>query len=348
VAPAVALAKDGFPWAPVCTSLATEAIALVRKESPGANRYYPDGDPIPPGTLVKLPGLGELLEEFAQLGAALFQGKVGEEVATLVQERGGVLEVDDFVFARAAWVPPLMTTVKGRRLWATPAPTHGPSLLEVAAMTGVVDQAQLFRAVAKAIAQRGATLADPSGTSIVSAADHEGNVIVIIHSNSFPRFGSGLIVSRYDLILNNRPGRGFSSVKGHPNYPAAGKRPSTTLHAWAMGDDRNRPHILGGTPGGENQMPWNAQTIAAVLGGESDPGRLVVSPHWGWLAGDGVEIEEGFADPDIQKLTAGATRVERLPRWGLSSAQQVVLCPLPGQAIIGAVDPRTGGAGVAV
>ena len=77
-------------------------------------------------------------------------------------------------------------------------------------------------------------LADPTGTSIVSAADADGNVVVVVHSNSFPRFGSGIVVPAFDLVLANRAGRGFTPEPGHPNFPTAGRRPATTLHAWAV------------------------------------------------------------------------------------------------------------------
>src|SRR5690606_40886656 len=99
--------------------------------------------------------------------------------------------------------------------------------------------------------------------------------VVVIHSNSFPRFGSGLVVPEHDLILNNRPGRGFSPDPDHPNFPAPGRRPATTLHAWALSDSEGRPELLGGTPGGENQMPWNTQLLCQALTGESSPGLLV-------------------------------------------------------------------------
>ena len=68
---------------------------------------------------------------------------------------------------------------------------------------------------------------------MVSAADGEGNVVVVVHSNSFPPIGSGIVVPDYDLVLANRAGRGFTPT-GHPNFPNAGRRPATTLHAWAV------------------------------------------------------------------------------------------------------------------
>ncbi|MCU1650877.1 MAG: gamma-glutamyltransferase [Pseudonocardia sp.] len=84
--------------------------------------------------------------------------------------------------------------------------------------------------------RRRSTHADSSiggGTSVVTAADTAGNAIVLVHSNSFQRYGSGIVVAPYGLVLSNRPGRGFTDDPSHPNFPAPGRRPVTTLHAWA-------------------------------------------------------------------------------------------------------------------
>ena len=343
VSPAIGVANDGFVWPGINHSLSVESRQLVLANNRDANRYFPAGEPLLPHSVVRLPGLAEVLEEFATRGAGLFTSPLGEAMARYVTARGGVLTVDDFERARAEWVAPDSAEVGGRVLWATPAPTHGPSLLRALEFSAgtVWDRIQSGAAMRS-------ELHDPSGTSIVSAADSEGNVAVVIHSNSFPRFGSGLVVPEYDLILSNRPGRGFSPDPDHPNFPAPGRRPATTLHAWGLSDDAGRPEMLGGTPGGENQMPWNTQLLCDCLGGEMDPGRLVVGPRWELAPDGGVVIEEGLDPAVVNELSERAARLEQVPRWGLRSAYQLVRVPRTGEAVVGAVDPRTGGAGVPI
>jgi gamma-glutamyltranspeptidase/glutathione hydrolase len=192
-------------------------------------------------------------------------------------------------------------------------------------------------------------LGDASGTSIVSAADREGNCVVVVHSNSYPRYGSGLIVGDYDLVLANRAGRGFTPEPGHPNFPVPGRRPATTLHAWAVSDDTGRPSLLGGTPGGDNQVVWNAQLLQGVIDGHHAPGALVTAPRWEWLpADDGVRIEAGFDEADAAALATASPRTVRVGRWGLPCAQQVIAVPEDGRAIVGAADPRTVGCALGV
>lgn len=352
-APAVALARAGFAWAPICAVLGEESAALVATWTPGGCRYYPSGRPLVAGEIVRLPGLAGVLEAWVELGGDLFAGPLGATVAARVQAAGGVLDADDLRAAEAQWCEPVLATVGGWDVWATPAPTHGPSLLD--ALTGWhpgTSAAELLVAVRGAAARRDTGSGDPlvaAGTSMVSAADADGTVVTVVHSNSYPRFGSGVVLDEHDLILANRAGRGFAAAPGHPNFPAPGRRPLTTLHAWAAGPRGTGPALLGATPGGANQMPWNAQLLAQVLAGCTDPGVLVTSPRWEWEPERGaLRVEAGLAGDDVASLAATGAPVEEVPRWALRSAQQVVRRPEPGEAVVGAVDPRTGGLALGV
>jgi gamma-glutamyltranspeptidase/glutathione hydrolase len=350
-APAIALATDGFPWARISTLLGEESAALVAEHNPDGTVYYPSGRPPRPGQLMRLPGLAALLGELVQRGASLFAGPAGADLVARVQGAGGVLEQDDLLSASAEWVPTVRASVRGYDLWATPAPTHGPALLDAMGRMASDSAGALLAAVRAAAAERARTLADPlvaAGTSMVSAADSDGNAVCIVHSNSYPRFGSGLVVEEWDLILANRAGRGFTGEEGHPNFPHPGRRPATTLHAWAAGPSGAGPTLLGGTPGGVNQMPWNAQSLRDVIAGEADPGRLVTAPRWEWLPERGVvRAEAGASEADLASLGTDVP-VEAADQWSLRSAQQVLCRPEPGQAVQGGVDPRTGGLALGV
>ena len=106
---------------------------------------------------------------------------------------------------------------------------------------------------------------------------------------------------------------------------------------------------MGGTPGGENQMVWNAQAIQAIVDGETEPGRLVAQPRWEWIpADDGVRAEIGFGADELDALGAVAPRCEPVGRWELPCAQQVIAVPTAGRAVTAAADPRTVGAAVGV
>lgn len=351
-APAISVAREGVVWASICQVLGEESAELVARHHPEGTVHFPGGAPLQAGDVIRFPGYARALASWAELGAGFLQGPVGEAIVERVAAADGVLTSADLAHGQATWCAPSRDRVQGHDVWVTPAPTHGPSLLDALGRHEPADPGGLWAATQAAIAHREATLGEPgdAGTSMVTAVDAEGTVVVIVHSNSYPRFGSGLLVSAYDLILNNRAGRGFSGEPGHPNFPSMGRRPATTLMAWAVGPAGSAPTHLGATPGGANQMPWNAQLVAELLGGsQPTPGRLVTAPRWEWLPeDDSVRVEEDLPPEVRAAVTAAATRVEEVPQWGLRCAQQVALRPRPGSARVVAVDPRTGGAAVPV
>jgi gamma-glutamyltranspeptidase/glutathione hydrolase len=352
-APAVALAERGFAWSDLCAALAAEADDLLVRHQPGGCRYRPAGGALAAGAHLRLPGLATLLEAFAATGADLFAGAIGDAVAARVRDAGGVLDRADLTTAHATWSPADSGDLTGATMWSTPAPTFGPALLATLA-DGAADDGALARSVAAALDRQARTgdpyrpgpgyggrpanrsgdaaeatpgapalLVEGEGTSVVAAADADGGAVVIVHSNSFPQFGSGLVVDDLDLILANRAGRGFASDPNHPDFPAPGRRPRTTLHAWAFG--RGTPTLLGGTPGGAQQVPWNAQVLTALArtpaarpnGGE-DPAAAVTRPLWrleagrvvaeaDWLAADPTTADPTAADPTAAGPTEAAS-----------------------------------------
>ncbi|SDG26914.1 gamma-glutamyltransferase [Klenkia brasiliensis] len=337
-APAIALAERGVPWSAVCARLAAEADDLLVRHAPGGSVFRPAAARLPVGTRVRLPGLARLLRGFVEEGAGVFAGELGAEVLATVAEHGGVLTAADLASARASWSPPTSARVAGRTVWATPDPTHGPALLgALAAVAGPPGPAEVLAALERMNGGRRPALT--GGTSAVAAVDAEGGAVVVVHSNSWPQFGSGLVVPGLDLVLGNRAGRGFTFEPGHPNAPVAGRRPRTTLHAWAAADRSGRPAVLGATPGGEQQVPWNAQLLGRLLASgapDGDPvaadlavGAALAAPRWA-LDADGRVTGE----------TAGA------PPWSARSSHVVVR--VGGDVVSAAADPRLDGAAVAV
>ena len=71
----------------------------------------------------------------------------------------------------------------------------------------------------------------------------------------------------------------------------------------------------------------------------------MTAPIWEWLPDDhGVRIERGHADDEDDTLRAIVPRAVATSALGMEGAQQVVRVPRPGEAVVGAADPRTQGA----
>ena len=85
-----------------------------------------------------------------------------------------------------------------------------------------------------------------------------------------------------------------------------------------MSDTTGAPRWAGATPGGVNQLPWNAQTVARLLAGEERPGMLVAAPLWEWMPDDdGVRVEAGFAADDVEALRPQAQPRRERPAMGV-------------------------------
>ena len=333
VEPARELATRGFEWSPVAHRLTAEAVDLLADMNGAHCVYLPEGKPAASGEVVCLPGLAHTLEVYADNPGGFLEGPVGAAIVERVQGSGGVIDDADIASAVAEWCAPSTATIDGTRLWATPPPTYGRHLLRaVAEMRSANSRSAKREALERVILHRQHSLSDHpnSGTSVV-AASYQGKLVVLVHSNSFQNYGSGIVVPGFDLVLSNRAGRGFSADPTHPNFPAAGKRPATTLHAWACALPTGEI-FAGATPGGENQIRWNGQLLDELLSGCTAPRALVSNPRWGLHQGHYFDEADGAARSALT----------------VRSGQQVVMVDAARSRHAAAADPRTGCSAVPV
>ncbi len=332
VAPAAAAAREGVRWTRTSLSYLPESRELLERWSPRCC-YLRAPEP-KVGDVLRLPGLAKLLEAFAESGSELFFGEAGEQLIAELASRGGFLDTEDLRIRPARVCDAASIRLRGGQvLHAVPAPTHGALLLEaITRLEGSdADPASLIAELRAAARQAGADGRD-GGTSVVSAADRDGNCVVVVHSNSFPRFGSGVVLSS-GLVLNNRPGRGFDlqAAPEAANAPAAGRTPPTTLHAWALEDAQGL--AFGATPGGINQLPWNVQAVQDLLAGRS-LAETVTGPRWAVDDAGAYSAEPGAR-------IAAQLEPRALETMSLRSVQQITRIAADGM-LEAAADPRTG------
>jgi gamma-glutamyltranspeptidase/glutathione hydrolase len=130
-------------------------------------------------------------------------------------------------------------------------------------------------------------------TTAFVVADSEGNVATYITSLS-AAFGCGEIVDGTGILLNNRDGRGFSLVPGHPNLIAPGKRTMHTLMAFLATKD-GRPHLAWATRGGDAQAQWNLQVLNNIVHHRMNVQEAVERPRWfSFPATDPATIDAPF------------------------------------------------------
>ncbi|MBX5466027.1 MAG: gamma-glutamyltransferase [Firmicutes bacterium] len=189
------------------------------------------------------------------------------------------------------------------------------------------------------------TALTPGDTTSMVAADQDGLVVSYIHSLGLA-FGSGVFVPEGGFFLNNRAGRSFNRIPGHPNQAEGGKRPMHTLLAW-IAMRGGEPVLAGNTMGGDGQPQWNLQVLIDLVAGGRLPGEAVSLPRLTVLpATDAhtlddptvVHLEARFSPEVVANLERRGHRLKMVGPWGAGGSVQVVQRVANGWA--GASDPR--------
>ncbi len=318
LAPAVALAEDGFAVSPLLAFMLPALDGVT-----GCDELVGRG--LSTGDRLHRPGPARLLRAVIADGRAGFYG--GEFGERLLEVGGGEYAEDDLGRPLADWVDPLAVDVWGHRAWTVPPASQGylglagawiaervglpadpdderwPHVtVEAARLAGhdrpevlhegadgpaLVDPVRLEARAARydpdrAVALRGSRAA--GGTIYLCTADGEGLGVSLIQSNA-SGFGCHVAVPGTGVLLHNR-GVGFSLEPGHPAEYGPGRRPPHTLSpALVTRPDGSLRAVLG-TMGGDFQPQVVLQLLARLLAAGQDPGAVISAARW-VLAADG-------------------------------------------------------------
>ena len=147
------------------------------------------------------------------------------------------------------------------------------------------------------------TLTD-NGTTYLSVADSEGNMVSLIQSNySTVGFGSGIAVGGAGFALHNRGG-GFSLDKTSPNLLAGRKRPLHTIIPAFM--EKGDIRIAFGIMGGWNQAQAHAQFVSNIVDFGMNVQGALDAPRFSkeTFPGCDVNFESRIAESTRTALTA--------------------------------------------
>lgn len=134
VAPALRLARDGFP---VGRHLSRSAAAVVPKlapDSPLRALLAPGGQPLARGQLLRRPELAATLETLGRAGFAAFYregpGGIGTQIVQAAQQHGGLLTAEDLRNYKPVVRTPLQGSYRDYRIYVVPPPAGGVTALE--------------------------------------------------------------------------------------------------------------------------------------------------------------------------------------------------------------------------
>jgi len=177
LAPAIRLAEDGFPVAPLTAHYWNSAIGVLAA-APGGLALTMEGRAPRAGEIFRNPGLARTLRAVAEGGRkAFYEGPIAASIADAVQTAGGVLSRGDLASHCSTWDKPISTTYRGLRVWECPPNGQGiTALLALNVLEGFDLQAPnplsvarwhlLIEALRLAFADTRWYVADPQAASV--------------------------------------------------------------------------------------------------------------------------------------------------------------------------------------
>ncbi|XXY55138.1 gamma-glutamyltransferase [Sorangium sp. So ce269] len=126
IAPAIRLAKEGFPVDENFATTVKAASAKLARFPASAALFLPGGAPIEIGATWRSAELAATLERIAQKGpAGFYEGKTAELLVAEMRRGKGLITAADLKGYKAKWREPVVFEYRGRRVASMPLPSSG-------------------------------------------------------------------------------------------------------------------------------------------------------------------------------------------------------------------------------
>src|SRR5215212_974317 len=130
LAPAIRLAREGFPVGPLTSHSWQRGAQNQLKSAPNGYELTIDGRGPQPGEIFRNPNLARTLELVARGGAsAFYQGEIAEAIVGVIKEAGGCLSLEDLASHTSTWEEPISVTYRGLRIYECPPNGQGITAL---------------------------------------------------------------------------------------------------------------------------------------------------------------------------------------------------------------------------
>jgi gamma-glutamyltranspeptidase/glutathione hydrolase len=130
LAPAIRLAEQGFPVAPVTAYYWERGVQRQLKNAPGGLELTFNGRAPRPGEVFRNPGLARTLLRVAEGGKpAFYRGEIAEAIVAVIQQAGGCLQADDLEAHHSTWDEPIGVSYRGVQVWECPPNGQGLAAL---------------------------------------------------------------------------------------------------------------------------------------------------------------------------------------------------------------------------
>jgi gamma-glutamyltranspeptidase / glutathione hydrolase len=130
LAPAIRLASEGFPVAPITAHSWQRSAERQLKSALNGRELTIDGRGPNSGEIFRNPGLARTFDLIANGGpSAFYQGPIAEAIVAVIKEAGGCMSAEDLASHVSTWEEPLSITYRGLRVFECPPNGQGITAL---------------------------------------------------------------------------------------------------------------------------------------------------------------------------------------------------------------------------
>jgi gamma-glutamyltranspeptidase/glutathione hydrolase len=130
LAPAIRLAEEGFPVAPLTAYFWSRGADRQLKSALNGGELLLDGRAPRAGEIFRNPGLARTFKAVAEKGASgFYQGQIAESIVSVIKEAGGCLSADDLASHVSTWEEPISVDYRGLRVYECPPNGQGITAL---------------------------------------------------------------------------------------------------------------------------------------------------------------------------------------------------------------------------
>lgn len=130
LAPAIKLAEEGFPVAPITSYFWERGAQRQLKSAPNGIELTINGRGPRAGEIFKNPGLARTFKKVAEGGkSSFYQGQIAEAITAVIKQAGGCLTAGDLAAHVSTWEKPISVTYRGYRVYECPPNGQGLAAL---------------------------------------------------------------------------------------------------------------------------------------------------------------------------------------------------------------------------
>jgi len=130
LAPAIRLARDGFPVAPITANSWKRGAQRQLNSAPNGQELTIDGRAPRAGEIFRNPHLARTFEIVAGGGkSAFYQGEIAKAIVNVIQQAGGCMSMEDLASHTSTWEEPISVTYRGLRVYECPPNGQGITAL---------------------------------------------------------------------------------------------------------------------------------------------------------------------------------------------------------------------------